>query len=695
MGIVSRSKRAIEDYLVAAVIFLVPFHAFLTVWLSSLVGGYTWVRLWPSYITVLVAAILIVPMVVSRSRSNNYRDSILVKLALVYVCLVVLLGAVAYFGSEVGLKALAYGVLINTRYLIWFVLAFLLARRSSWMSDRWRKIVFIPLIVVMLFGLLQFFVLPRDFLSNFGYQEGVTISPAITLNQDNDTLRVQSLLRGPNQFGMYMMFGIAMVIGVLTRTKQSLRAKAGWILLLIGLGLGLLLSFSRSALLGVVAVVGVYLLMVVGKQISQRLLWVFISVLMLGGLLAFGELQSNTKFQHLIFHSADDSTAEITSNDGHLHGIRTGIEDLASEPLGGGPGTAGPASAYNTEGETRLSESQYLGIGQELGWLGLGLFIILSLFVSLKLYAASQSPLAYGLFLSSIGMAVANLFMYGWFDETLSYVWWGLAGFVAARVLARDPLESIRRGFININKWLCVKFDEIFLPKHWSVHGLKDFAENIVPIRIPAKGVVYDIGGGKRPFLGSEMSKPEAVKVVGVDIDGEELKRAPAGAYDKTIVSDISSDSGVPVKIAKADAVVCEAVLEHVSDTERALANIVSITKQGGEMLLFVPGRLAVFAVVNRMLPEKIKRKLLFRIFPETSHAQGFPAYYDRCTPREFVKMLEANDCRVEQIKCYYQSSYFTFFFPLHLLWRLYQLIARLAVGKDACESFSMVAMRR
>ena len=76
-------------------------------------------------------------------------------------------------------------------------------------------------------------------------------------------------------------------------------------------------------------------------------------------------------------------------------------------------------------------------------------------------------------------------------------------------------------------------------------------------------------------------------------------------------------------------------------------------------------------------------------------HAQGFPAYYDRCTPRDFRAMAAQAGLEVVETRCYYRSGYFDWFFPLLLAWRLWMLLAFAVIGREqAAETFSM-ALRK
>lgn len=136
---------------------------------------------------------------------------------------------------------------------------------------------------------------------------------------------------------------------------------------------------------------------------------------------------------------------------------------------------------------------------------------------------------------------------------------------------------------------------------------------------------------------------------------------------------------------------ICQAVLEHVHDVQSALVSISSILETGGFALIFVPSRNAIYARLNRILPDNLKRQLLYFIHPQTKEGQGFTSYYDRCTPMEFRKMAEKAGLRVSELRTYYVSTYFTFFFPIHLLWRIWIILLKTFAGEQAAETFALV----
>src|SRR5258706_1627125 len=179
-------------------------------------------------------------------------------------------------------------------------------------------------------------------------------------------------------------------------------------------------------------------------------------------------------------------------------------------------------------------------------------------------------------------------------------------------------MNIFRRAIDNQISW-SNKLERL-LPDRFRVDGNLDFIHHFVNPYLRRRAVVYDVGGGKQPMISNELKRELGIRVVGIDIDATELHSAPAGAYDETVCCDITKYRGS----GDADVVLCQALLEHIADTAAALAAIDSILKPGGVALLFVPSSNAVYARLNLLMPEKLKRAILFRVFPNTSKAQGF-----------------------------------------------------------------------
>jgi len=247
---------------------------------------------------------------------------------------------------------------------------------------------------------------------------------------------------------------------------------------------------------------------------------------------------------------------------------------------------------------------------------------------------------------------------------------------------------SLFKSLIPRQQELCYGFDRRFVNQRFRTDGNEHFIKEVVPQYLCRGAVVYDIGGGKKPLISPETKQSLGATVVGVDVDAGELARAPAGAYDRTIPADIQTYRANP---AEADLVICQAVLEHVQSQRAALNGVFSMLKPGGLALVFLPCRNSIYARLNLILSEELKKKILFYVSPRKMDEHGFAAYYDCCTPRHFRSLVhECNGTIVEE-QYYYRSTYFYFSFPTYALWRLWVALFHLMAGEQACETFSVV----
>ncbi|MDE0330385.1 MAG: methyltransferase domain-containing protein [Nitrospinae bacterium] len=243
--------------------------------------------------------------------------------------------------------------------------------------------------------------------------------------------------------------------------------------------------------------------------------------------------------------------------------------------------------------------------------------------------------------------------------------------------------------FIDFNKYLSRRFDEM-LPETFRVDGYKHFRKKFAPPHIPDGALVYEVGGGKHPLHSKEEKMNRGLRVIGLDIDHSELMCAPRGSYDAIICADITEYRG----FEDVDVVICQAMLEHVIDTQSAFAGLASILKKNGVALLFTPSRNAVYARVNLLIPERLKRNLLRLLYPELADKSGFRGRYHRCTLSEFEEMARGQGFAVIRKRAYYYSEYFSFFAPLHVLWRLWLWIFCLLAREQGAETFSL-ALRK
>lgn len=239
--------------------------------------------------------------------------------------------------------------------------------------------------------------------------------------------------------------------------------------------------------------------------------------------------------------------------------------------------------------------------------------------------------------------------------------------------------------FFDLNRRASRAVDRA-LPAAARVDGNRTFRET-VPTWVARPGAkVYDIGGGSRPAVSPEVKARFGLTCVGLDIEAEELSKAPPGGYDETIVADICTFRGRQ----DGDVVLCQAVLEHVEDAGKAIEGLVSLLRPGGELHIFVPCRNAAFARLNLALPQQAKIRLLHTVSPteDVIEHQGFPVRYDRCTPRDFRAELAALGCSDIRIRTFWMSTYFFAFLPAYVAWRAWQGVARAVLRENGAETF-------
>jgi hypothetical protein len=435
-----RSSSRFLSYVIAAVLVLVCFHAFLTVWLASFVGNYTLLRLWKEFL--LIACIIPVGYIAVQRPDmlRQFAKSRMMQLVALYIAIQVVWGVVSYLMGNVSPKALGYGWIVNTRFLLFFLLCAFVAHRTDWLRLHWRTILLIPSIIVIIIGIVQFFALPNDILRHFGYGPD-TIPVQSLVDQKEDFLRVQSTMRGANPFGAYLVI-ILTTLTVLIATRNHIRL---WrTLLLLAGSLCLLLTFSRSAWLGMIVAGTAAALLCTKTRYQRRVVGGVLGglfVVFVAGLLTLSNVDT---FQNAVFHTDESSQSSESSNAAHASSKIEGFKDVITNPLGSGPGTAGPASIYNTEAPPRIAENYFLQIGQEVGWIGLGVFVLILVGLARGWWREQGATLNRVMLASLLGMVVINMLWHAWTDDTVAYIWWGLAGIAYGSQIARQHEKEAR-----------------------------------------------------------------------------------------------------------------------------------------------------------------------------------------------------------------------------------------------------------
>lgn len=406
---------------------VLPFTTPLAVFLGSHFGQPDLFKLWKEIVMVLVAGLLLAGG--AYKTIVDVRDrwlKVLILLILGYAGWTLLLGFMNLMVfDQVDGEAFAYAVIINLRFLFFFLLCWLVARTATQLKENWQRLLLIPAGVVVAFGLLQAWVLPMNVLEHIGY--GPETIPAYqAVDQHPDYARVQSTLRGPNPLGAYLIIIIsALLIGLRRKWWPQIALLAGTLAVLF-------YTYSRSAWLGAAAAVAAIIFLSVDNERVRRSLVIAgaVAVLLFAGLVYAG--RDNQFVQKTVFHTDETSTSAQSSNEQRASALQQGLRDVVREPFGRGPGSAGPASLRNDRHGERIAENYYLQIGQETGWIGLLLFLAITAYVAALLWQRRAHPLAKVLLASLAGIVLVNFLSHAWADETLAILWWGMAGIAVA-----------------------------------------------------------------------------------------------------------------------------------------------------------------------------------------------------------------------------------------------------------------------
>lgn len=376
-------------------------------------------------ILMVIAAVVMVVLLRRTHQLSILKEPLLAGIA-AYAGLHVFL--VGVFGGQ--LQAIVAGLLIDLRYLAYFGLVYVAIRLYPQYRRAFTKVGIAGALVVLIFGLLQVFVLPIDILKYIGYSTQ-TIVPYLTVDQNYDFIRISSTLRGPNPLGAYAVIVLAIVAAfiVLDRVKKTTRQKLVLALLAIGGVIVVWASYSRSALGAAVVALVIVLLATRIKALPRRV-WVIGGLVTVALVAGLALARDSDVVSNVILHEDPGQGSQTKSNDGHVESLQDGVARMAMQPLGGGIGSTGSASLLGDNG--LIIENQYLFIAHEAGWVGLVMFVFLFAEVMRRLWRARQDYLALGVFASGVGLALIGLLLPVWADDTVALIWWGLAAVVIA-----------------------------------------------------------------------------------------------------------------------------------------------------------------------------------------------------------------------------------------------------------------------
>ncbi len=412
-------KKNFSFVLLLTLLVLLPWHAFLKTWFSSLFLGSNAdflpaisnvLSLWKEILLIILIIIFLVVIKIKNFWLQFKKDHWL-WLGAYIVALLLFAGLQAP-----SLPALVLGMRTDLLFVPALFLGILVANTID--TKQFRTLVRVSIIslgIAVSVGIFAWILFPTIGLS-FGYSpyessfvESKPLPVYHCLFIDDQCIpRLQATFSGPNQAAslMILLLGLfAFTIQPSTRLRPGSRFTILHLSYLLPL-LGLILTFSRSAIIG--AVISSFML------IPRK---VFLIVLSSIVVLTAG-----------VFVLKSDLITHGLSSSEHWDKTISGVQHVLEKPFGSGFGTAGPVSRrLFGEDNALISENWYLQIAEEGGIIPALLLVI---WLVMMIYSLMKSSDKFSKVMAFVLLAtsIQAFFLHLWEDSVITMLIWFWAG---------------------------------------------------------------------------------------------------------------------------------------------------------------------------------------------------------------------------------------------------------------------------
>ena len=155
-------------------------------------------------------------------------------------------------------------------------------------------------------------------------------------------------------------------------------------------------------------------------------------------------------------------------------------------------------------------------------------------------------------------------------------------------------------------------------------------------------------------------------KIVGIDADLASLRKQRS--IQVRVLGTIST---LPFSDESFDLVTANMVVEHLEAPETQFREIARILKPDGVFILHTPNRLGYSTMIARMIPERMKKRLVHLLQARES-GDVFRTFYRANTTREIEQAAEATGFDVRQLRMIVSTAQVAVFPPLvifELIW--------------------------
>lgn len=303
---------------------------------------------------------------------------------------------------------------------------FLLARFSFFPESRVKLLTGLTILggkIVSVLAVLEAFVLGANWWQRLGVLPSDSTYGFGVVHRVVNVPQAMATLEGPNQLGSFLLLPFFLLLTQKIDDKRKNYYRYLWLTLIV---LAIVLTFSRSALIGLT--IGILIYLFSNKETSNTS-----RLTILGGITVL----IVASIWYFNWHGGvnRDFWSHGLSNDKHWYSMYVSLDnELSAKDIifGRGIGTSGPASFKFAPS---VPESWYLQVFEELGLVGLMLWLVV-IVVAIKRYFRKNL----GLILALISISIAAVFLHTWADNpAVSISFWILLGVMLPNRPAQTP----------------------------------------------------------------------------------------------------------------------------------------------------------------------------------------------------------------------------------------------------------------
>ena len=229
---------------------------------------------------------------------------------------------------------------------------------------------------------------------------------------------------------------------------------------------------------------------------------------------------------------------------------------------------------------------------------------------------------------------------------------------------------------IKFTKWLSkpIKNLEPNIDNHF---------EDLINQASNSSKTILELGGVSRPVL----QKNESYRYVGIDIDDEFIHDKYYDGFYCQSVEDLLPEKG--------DLIFSKYLMEHVKDVKTSYKNQLLALNRGGRMIHLYPLGYHPFSLLNKLVGNKLARKIIPLIRKGSEGVTGYPAFYSLGNAYSLERFFKKQKGIKVEFKYHYGAvDYFSFFFPLALIISLFNHIAKILGAKIFASNVLLVIQK-